>query len=181
MHDVRPDSITHLLQRCLVGFYAYKQRNEAQIRAVVAHLVLLAIDSTIVKLEDKADCQELHDVLLSFIEMQKVLKGFNMVDPRMGIAQRLLLNIYKKQFFNQVTTILMNMLNRLKDPSYLVLAGKPYYVVFIDFFRELRSFFNEVLTLQAIPNFSEITLDFRRKLFYVFFNNLRQIIAQDAV
>ena len=178
--EIELEHITYLFKRLLISFFALNNRNEKQLMRLASHMNNLFIESLKKKIEQKLEPLVIHECMRRLLLHEEVLKEFNLMDSRFTIATKLVLNIYKRLFFNSITNILNNILDKLKDPNYMVDgSGATFYAPFIDFFKEIRNFMIELIPLRTASCFCSITIDFKRKLFYYFFGHFKMIIDQN--
>ena len=178
--EIELEHITYLLKRLLISFFALNNRNEKQLMRLASHMNNLFMESLKKKMDQKFEPLVVHECMKRLLMHEQVLKEFNLLDNRFGIAPKLVLNIYKRLFFNSITNILNNILDKLKDPTYMVDANEAtFYAPFIDFFKEVRNFMIELIPLRTASCFCSITIDFKRKLFYYFFGYFKMIIDRN--
>lgn len=167
-----------LLHHCCIGYYSNPQ-NEKSMLSLVSRYIIGLIISVAVKRAESSDPLTIHQLLVELLESRAVFNDLSIVDVRMDISMKFLLNMYKKLFFNQITSILSNLVQQLKsettDKSPEEIINFP---IFIDFFKTIRTFFSELVPLRSIRNFCSVTLDFKRKLFYYFFGFFKQTFEQ---
>lgn len=176
------ESFVVLIHQVCVGFFSLQQKSTKPLVQVMDYICSLIVKSCIARLDSGLDSLIVHSLLKFLVNAAEALQTYNLVDLRVDLTLKLLLNIYKKLFFNQITTILANMLAMLKNET----AERSFeemgtFSLFIDFYKELRNFVFELVPLRPIKHFCMTTIDFKRKLFYYFFGFFRQIIEKESI
>ena len=107
------ENINGLIQMVSIGYFSsYTNENQKYI-FVIKNLVKKLINCIKKRVENSTDSLHIHQILVTLIRTSVILQQFNVVDFRIDMSLKMLLNLYKKHFFNKITTILINILNQL--------------------------------------------------------------------
>lgn len=169
--------------KILTGFFisaSKKYENLCTVADFISKLYVESIRKKIKFAEEKLG-YVIHTSLSSLLHYKNMMDKLLLKDPRFDLMFSYLLNMYKRLFFNTTSKIMINMIGNLKNPAYQRDAeGKHTYVIYMDFFKELKNFVNEFEPFAEYKGFSSIVAEFIRKQVYVFISHLTFICSNNA-
>lgn len=181
LQDVEFKHLNELVHHIAVGHFASPQNN-ARYFSEATHQIISDITAAAIKRTATLDTLMVHKVMTDLVQTKAVLRELDLVDLRIDFGLKFLLHIYKRLFFNQVLSILGNLLGQMaQEEAERPLDAIVNFPIFVDFFKTIRTFFTEFVPFKHLRNFCTVTLDFKRKLFYYFFCFFRQILEKSSL
>ena len=180
--DIELRQVTNSLYKILVGFFSYRVKNMTDVESIIRFFNDFLIESIRKKIKntDEGVALVIRKSLLGILAHQKVLVAFNIIDKRFSFVFRFLCNVYKKIFFNNTLRIINNIIDKLRDKTYLGSIGKDGgCILFVDFFTELKRFINEFEFLIDYDGIGIIMVEFVRKHLYVFICHINRGLKEN--
>ena len=180
--NIELKNVTNTLYKILIGFFSFRKKNLNDVETIISFFNEFFLESVRKKIKaaEEGTAFVIKTILVRITGHQKVLDTFNIEDKRFKFVFESLVNVYKKLFFNSTSKILNNIVDKLSDREYLKDAdGKDSYILYIDFFKELKNFITEFEILKSYKGCSVIVVEFLRKQLYLFIGHLNRAFKED--
>lgn len=176
-------NVTNTLYKIMVNFFSYRIKKINDIEVIIEFFNNFFMESIRkkIKIADEGVAFVIRQILLKLVAHQRVLETFCIEDHRFTIVFKYLLNVYKKLFFNSTSKIVNNIVDKLHDDDYLKdTEGQYNYIIYIDFFKELKNFINGFIDFESMKGCKMIVVEFIRKHLYLFLAHLNFGIKEDV-
>ena len=176
------NNINSTVYRIMIGFFISGTKKYDNFISVVEFIGKLYLDSVRGKIKNAKDnlVYIVRTALSGIFSYKNMIEKHQIKDRRFDHMFSSLINVYKKLFFNSTSKIIINMVYKLKTPEYLQdNEGNRTYIIYMDFFKELKNFINEFEIFVEYKGFSSIISEFIRKHIYTFICHLTYILSDN--
>lgn len=171
-----------LIRQLLLEFFSWKYDSLSNIRVVVERLngVLINDLKSLFSITT-SDC-DLDQVTELVCRHSETMRAFSIIDFRVNIAAKLLLQTHKRQFFYSCSKKISGILGALARANSYTNSRNEYNAsVFVEVLRLAAESWADLKRFKDAPCFQHITIDFRRKFVYYFERYFRQIVDKGIV